>query len=207
MMAAMRRSNQPEAIREAAQRLFLAQGLRETSMDAIAAAAQVTKQTLYRYHSSKNELFVDALGGLVADQVSASITDVRSVAPVTQAELEARLLTIARRIVDRTLDPTYLALLRVVVAEAIQFPDLASHFRQAVIDRFTADLSDLLTRDEVAPLLATPSVETAVRLFIGPIVAYLLEALMHEPAAVKQRAQAELPILIKLFVRAVTNGS
>jgi TetR/AcrR family transcriptional repressor of mexJK operon len=201
----VRKSNKPDAIRQAAQALFLRQGLRETSMDAIAADAQVTKQTLYRYYGSKNELFVDALGGLVAEQVSASITQVYPTAPVSVAELETMLLAVARKIVDHVLAPGYLALLRVVISEAPQFPDLANHFRQAVINRFATELTALLSSDAVRPLLTVPSIQTAVRLFIGPIVAHLMEALMHQPAAVKRRARAELPALMKLLVVAVTS--
>jgi len=38
--------------------LFLQQGYSATSMDAVAAGASVTKQTVYRYYPSKEELFV-----------------------------------------------------------------------------------------------------------------------------------------------------
>ncbi|HET9138772.1 TetR/AcrR family transcriptional regulator [Actinophytocola sp.] len=199
----MRRTNKPEVIRQAAQHLFLRNGLRETSVDAIAAAARVTKQTVYRYYRGKNELFVDALGGLVAEQVSVSIADAQPDAPVSPAELETRLRTVAGRIVNEALEPTYLALLRVVITEAPQFPDLARHFREVVIERFTTDLTRLLTSQHVAPILTVPSVDTAVRLFIGPLVAYLMEALMHEPDAVKRRAHKELPALMTLLVRAI----
>jgi len=200
----VRHSKKPQEIREAAQSLFLAQGMRDTSMDAVAAAARVTKQTLYRYYRSKDELFVDALGGLVAEQVAASIADVRPTGPVDRDEFAALLLTLSRHIVDRVLEPSYLALLRVILAEARQFPDLAGHFRQAVIARFTTDLRGLLDSAPVAPLLAEPATDTTVRLFVGPVLAYLLEALMLDPEAVRGRAHAELPALTELFVRAVT---
>src|SRR5579864_56649 len=56
-------------IREAAARLFLDHGYQGTSMDDIAAAAGVSKQTIYTHFSSKEQLF----GELVlsnADRVS-----------------------------------------------------------------------------------------------------------------------------------------
>jgi AcrR family transcriptional regulator len=52
----------PRAVREqqmldAAVQMFSANGYHETSMDAIAAAAQISKPMLYLYHGSKEELF------------------------------------------------------------------------------------------------------------------------------------------------------
>ena len=52
----------PRAVREqqmldAAVQLFSANGYHETSMDAIAAAAQISKPMLYLYYGSKEELF------------------------------------------------------------------------------------------------------------------------------------------------------
>ena len=50
-----------QQIRAGAQRLFLKLGYERTSMDAIAAEARVSKQTLYRYYQTKDALFIDIL--------------------------------------------------------------------------------------------------------------------------------------------------
>ena len=52
----------PRAVREqqmldAAVKVFSQNGFRETSMDAIAAEAQISKPMLYLYYGSKEELF------------------------------------------------------------------------------------------------------------------------------------------------------
>ena len=52
-----------------AQRLFVESGFAGTSMDAIAAAAQVSKPTLYRYYQNKEALFADVLGDLTVRSV------------------------------------------------------------------------------------------------------------------------------------------
>jgi AcrR family transcriptional regulator len=49
------------AISQAALDLFLQQGYAATSMDAVAAQAGVTKQTVYRYYPSKDKLFAAAM--------------------------------------------------------------------------------------------------------------------------------------------------
>jgi len=53
-----------DAIHSAATTLFLRLGFEGTSMDAIAAEARVSKQTLYRYYQNKETLFVAVLSQL-----------------------------------------------------------------------------------------------------------------------------------------------
>jgi len=50
-------SDKQEQILSAARRLMLRQGLRATSMEAIAAEARVAKPTLYKYFPDKNAVF------------------------------------------------------------------------------------------------------------------------------------------------------
>src|SRR5438067_11941488 len=54
-----------DQIRAGAQRLFLERGFAGTSTDAIAATAGVSKQTLYAYYPSKEELLADVLRHLI----------------------------------------------------------------------------------------------------------------------------------------------
>ena len=49
-------------ITDAARALFLSQGFARTSMDAVTAEAGVSKQTLYAYFASKDELLIAVVG-------------------------------------------------------------------------------------------------------------------------------------------------
>ena len=49
-----------QAIQDAATRLFLASGFHAVSVDEIAAAAEVSKRTLFKYFPSKEDLVIDA---------------------------------------------------------------------------------------------------------------------------------------------------
>src|SRR6266581_146211 len=51
------------AIREAAAALFLEKGYQGTSMDDVAGAAQISKQTIYTHFANKEELFADLVLG------------------------------------------------------------------------------------------------------------------------------------------------
>ncbi|KQW85551.1 hypothetical protein ASC89_00225 [Devosia sp. Root413D1] len=56
-----------EQILSAARRLILRQGLRATSMEAIAAEARVAKPTLYKYFGDKNAVFEAIVAELIVE--------------------------------------------------------------------------------------------------------------------------------------------
>jgi TetR/AcrR family transcriptional repressor of mexJK operon len=201
---AMRSRAKDDAIQSAARKLFLSAGLRETSMDAIAADANVSKQTLYRYFGTKEQLFVEVLGSLAAEGLRTDIADLTPPSPLTRSELEETLLRIATRILGYVLDPTYLDLLRILIAEARNYPDLARRFRATVIERVAAALVGLLASPQLVGIVTIPRVEPVLRLFIAPLLSYELEGLLGDLTEVRKRAEAELPSVVSLFVRAIS---
>jgi AcrR family transcriptional regulator len=199
----MRRpSRKPAAIQAAAQRLFLQHGLQQTSMDAVAAQAGTTKQTVYRYFGSKERLFVAVLESLVFDRVFPGVVSTHAAEGWTTDELEDILLRVATEILDHVLDPTYIELVRILIAEAREFPELAEQYRTAAIEPIATALADLIGSS--MPGTGDPtSVQAALRLFIAPIITYELDAMLSDPATVHERARAELPALVKLVVIAI----
>ena len=203
----MRSSTKRDDIRKAAQRLFLRSGLQRTSMDAIAIEARVSKQTLYRYFGSKDELFVAVLTGLTTEPVKAQVEKVMPAAPLTIGELEEGLLALATGALDVLLNPTYLALLRIVIAESEGFPELAGMFRSTVIARGAGSITSFLTSEHVAPLVLIPEIAPALRLLVGPLLSYVLGALLGDPDEIRAIAQGELGSVIGLFVVAISTPS
>ncbi|WP_213816384.1 TetR/AcrR family transcriptional regulator [Glaciihabitans sp. dw_435] len=116
-----------EAILGAARGLFLAEGFERTSVDAIAALAQVSKRTVYDYFGDKRALLLSvveqALGTLmsVVDRAIADhLTEVQ--------DLEASLIAFARSISETAIGSAdYVALIRLVSNEAANLPELRAH--------------------------------------------------------------------------------
>ena len=125
------------AIRDAAARLFLEKGYQGTSMDEIAAAAQVSKQTIYTHFANKQELFADLVLGN-ADRVE-GFTAGLSVG----RDVEAGLVRIARDYVRYVSRPEVLRLRRLVIAEAARFPELARAYYERVPQRVVAAFARL----------------------------------------------------------------
>src|SRR5881227_2093140 len=85
------------AIHAAAQELFVQHGFEGTSMDAIAVAANVSKQTLYRYYQNKEALFIATLRQLVLGHTStATFAELRETPMESLPTLEHALVTWAQ---------------------------------------------------------------------------------------------------------------
>ncbi len=108
----------------AAAELFLLQGYAATSIEAIAGRAGVSKRTLYARFPDKGAIFPAVVRSLIQSWLSGFELTVEA-APT----LEAALTAAARRILDVALSPAALSLHRLVVAEAVNFPELATALR------------------------------------------------------------------------------
>ena len=108
------------AIVEAALQEFRASGFEATSMDRIAAAAGVSKRTVYNHFPSKDELFEQIL--LELWNCSAALN---AIAYQPARPLRAQLLELMGQKMLLLRDPYFLDLARVAIAEAIHTPQRA----------------------------------------------------------------------------------
>jgi TetR/AcrR family transcriptional regulator, mexJK operon transcriptional repressor len=195
-----------EQIRAAARRLFLEQGFAETSMDAVTAAAGVSKQTLYRYYESKSALFGDVLGQLIAEPPPMGGKRAKTESPRNLADLQRLLVVASRRYLARVMEPEQLALLRVVIAEGNRFPDLTESFRTTVPASGGVVIMSTLEGARSSGLLAEwVDLRTAARAFAGLLVLFILRdgLLVAEPKLPSEKQVAEV---VQIFVAGVGSG-
>jgi TetR/AcrR family transcriptional repressor of mexJK operon len=128
------------AVIEAATAAFLEHGYRGTSMDAVAAAAGVSKQTVYQHFGDKQRLFRELIAATVQSASDPVYDEVCRLAD--SGRLEDDLRDLARRLLRLVLQPTMLRLRRLVIAEARQFPDLGRVFYDLGPGRTIAALTD-----------------------------------------------------------------
>ncbi|BAI74813.1 transcriptional regulator (plasmid) [Azospirillum sp. B510] len=103
---------------------FLANGYSGTSIDAIARKAGVSKLTIYRRFSSKEGLFLSV--------ALRALTDSNHIPSVSADDrpVEEVLTNFATEILNGYIAPRNLAITRLVVGEAPQFPDIARKYHE-----------------------------------------------------------------------------
>ncbi|MGH3550239.1 MAG: TetR/AcrR family transcriptional regulator [Pseudonocardiaceae bacterium] len=116
------------AIERAALALFLRDGFARTSVDAVAAAAAVSKRTVYDYYGDKSRLFLDVLDRALAGNRArfAELLDRTLGGEVNDlTELEAALLSFGREFASATgQSQDRAAMIQLIVTEAPHFPAL-----------------------------------------------------------------------------------
>src|SRR3954463_5707121 len=128
------------AIVEAATAAFLEHGYRGTSMDAVAGAAGVSKQTVYQHFGDKQRLFRELIAATVQSARDPVHDEVRRL--TDSGRLDQDLRDLARRLLALVLQPRMLRLRRLVIAAARQFPDMGRYFYEFGPGRTTAALTD-----------------------------------------------------------------
>ena len=103
----------------------MTEGMERTSMDAIAQAAGVSKQTVYSHFRSKDELFRACITCKV-DEYGLAAASLPAGASIDQklAETGRRFLTLIR-------DPEVMKMFRLMIAEATAFPKVSNSFHES----------------------------------------------------------------------------
>lgn len=165
-----------EQIRSAAQRLFLQHGFVGTSTDAIMAEAGIaSKETLYRYYPNKEELFADVLRHLTLENPGNRWLTDRTLSAHNEQELRALLTSVAQELLALMLQPDYLAVMRLLMADLPRFPRLGELYRTTIPEQAMQRLLTLLTQARAEGFVRTDTdLEAVVRMFIGSLLTYAL---------------------------------
>ncbi len=166
-------------ITDAARALFLSQGFARTSMDAVTAEAGVSKQTLYAYFASKDELLI----AIVAEALHA-LGPPHSIPPVrTRNELRVTLIGFVGRLLDTLLREESIAILRLLVGEAVHVPELRHTFLEALPYQLLGRSTAVLAGAAANGVIVLDHPEISVRMLVGPLMSYVaFDGLMSNDA-------------------------
>jgi AcrR family transcriptional regulator len=188
-----------QAIMDAARDVILEQGFGASSVDAIARRAGVSKATLYAYFTSKAELF----GAMIERACRTNFA--RLFADDLDHDDVARGLTqIARDFAAVLLTPSSLAVNRVVMAEAVRFPELGRAYYEAGPALIIGAVTDYLMAANTAGKLSVPEPRLAAEQFYGMIRSdlYMRMILRIEGGAGTQSAEAAADGAVRTFLAA-----
>ena len=165
-----RAEDRPDEVLDAALRLFVRNGFAATKVEDIATDAGLSKGAVYRYFSSKEEIFES-----LVKRALAPIAERSSLIASTSGQDPALLLkAILTMIITKMAEPKTVALPRLVLMEASKFPALAEAYRRQVIDKGLGALETIIQRGIDDGSFRPVSPKQAVRNIMGPILANII---------------------------------
>jgi AcrR family transcriptional regulator len=184
-----------EQILQGALHIFLQEGYQGTSMDRVAAAAGVSKITIYKHFQDKEGVFTALIKQVTAhrfETVFGQLSFTEDPAVVLR-QLAHKLLT------TMATDEEYIAFLRLMVGESGRFPALAQLFVQALPQRVWALLSDYFAAH---PELHTQHPEATARIFMGTLMGYVMtQNILHGQAI----APMDQDLMVNCLVDTITS--
>jgi AcrR family transcriptional regulator len=193
-----------EQILQAARALFLERGFAGASTDALATTAGVSKETLYTYFPSKEVLLAAVLEHLIADFARQRLPVPMGAPKISSlTELRQSLLVTAGRILDSLMQPDYLALVRVIIAELPRFPQLGQLFRLTVAEQVLQNATSLLEHAQAQHLVRVVDREAAARMFVGPLLIYVLLDGLLTVGEARRPPPERIEAIVDLYLAAI----
>lgn len=193
-----------DAILAAAQEFFIRHGFGSTSMDAIAVAANVSKQTLYRYYQHKEALFIATMQHMVFEHTMMTLfAELRETPMQSLPQLEHALLTWAQVALENIMQPDYVALVRVLIAELPRFPSLGPLFFSVLPQEGSSVLRALLESAADHGVIKARDLDATIQLFVGPLLMYIIGALMRPNSSLQPLPSERVATLVQLFLHGV----
>lgn len=183
-----------------ARTMFISNGYANTSMEAVAAEAGVSKGTLYARYPSKPDLF----RAIVAERLEAWQTNsgaaaeelnALTIGDVGVAEYMIRLGNALLLQLDR---PDIAAFDRLVTAEADRFPELAEEFRQQGYLKEINRLSELLTVEGAKSGWPVADARSVAISYTSALIGWHRGAMARSPAELGR--EAFVARLVAIFV-------
>ena len=195
-------------ILEAALPVFLRNGYVGASMDEVASLAAVSKQTVYKHFTDKEQLFtsiiLDTTGQVdgLAKMITAALDD--------SDDLEKDLGELARRFLDAILHPDVLRLRRLIIAEADRFPDLGRAWYEQGFERSLKTMATAFERLAGRGLLRLDDPQLAAEHFAGLLLWIPVNKVMFSGGGGEHYTEADRERLseaaVTVFLRAYASS-
>jgi AcrR family transcriptional regulator len=161
-----RKEARPQELLDAALALFVQKGFAATRAEEVAAAAGVSKGTLYLYYPSKEEL----LKAVIAHYLSARIAEGAAQAAGFGGSPSALLRSILIDWWTGLYDSPAAGVFKLVITEVRNFPEIAEYYHREVVQRAHDLLGGILRRGIAQGEFRSVDVDHAVHSLVLPLV-------------------------------------
>lgn len=192
-----------DRVLDAAWRVFVRHGYARATMDEIAAAAGVSKRTVYDHFTSKERLF----GAIVRRRRDEMLSGI-AVGRLDERDPDAALTEFGTRHLGMAMSPAVLELYRVVVAEAPRLREPARIMFEAGLDRLLSLLAAYLGKLMKSGVLRADDPRRSAEGFIGLLAGMPTTlGLMRVPASRGRREiAAQVAFAVRTFLRGMRRG-
>ena len=161
-----RKAERPGEIIDAALELFVAKGFMGTRLDEVAKLAGVSKGTVYLYFDNKEALFKAVVETLVVPEIERTEQQIQAF-DGSASELISQLV---KQWWESVGESQLCGLPKLIIAEAGNFPELASFYVEHVIGRVRRVIAQLISRGIAAGEFKACDPAYAARLLLAPMV-------------------------------------
>lgn len=167
---ARRKEARPQELVAAALHLFVEKGYAATRLDDVAAAAGVSKGTVYLYFSNKEDLFKAVIRENVLPALAVGLEMVQKHEGDSASLFKALMLAWWERIGQTEAS----GLVKLMMAEAQNFPDIAQFYHDEVILPGNKLLETVLKRGIASGEFQVGNLEQATHVLIAPMLLLMM---------------------------------
>ncbi len=120
-------------------------------------------------------------------------------------QLEHTLLNWAQIVLEHTMRPAYVALLRVLIAEIPRFPSLGSLFFSALPQEGGSVVKALLESAAAHEVISAVDPDAAIHLFVGSLLMHIIGGFIRPEGAVQPPPPERVAALVRLFLHGVAS--
>lgn len=165
-----RKDARPQELLASALDLFVERGFAATRLEDVARRAGVSKGTLYLYYANKEELFK----AVVRDSIVTAIGDAEDTVAAYEGHSSELLRAILHGWWERVGGTKASGIVKLVMAEAHNFPDLAEFYREEVILRGSRVMASMLERGVARKEFRSIDIETSTQVLMAPMLQLML---------------------------------
>jgi AcrR family transcriptional regulator len=174
--------------------IFLQNGYEGTSMDRVAAAAGVSKITIYKHFQDKEGVFTALIEQVTSERFQTVFGPFDFEEPPAIA-----LRKLAKRLLDMlAIGDEYIAFLRLLIGESGRFPELAQLFIRALPQKVWQLLTHYFA---VHPEIHSQHPEATARIFVGALISHVMtQKLLHGQAIAPIDPETLIETLVQTIV-------
>jgi len=161
-----RKESRPQELLAAALDLFVERGFASTRLEDVAKRAGVSKGTLYLYFENKDELFKAVVRNTIVPVIGAAEGTIAS----DHGDSAALLRSVMLSWWDRIGATNASGIVKLMLAEANNFPELACFYQDEVINRGTKMISSLLVRAVERGEFRPMNVDVMTQVLVAPML-------------------------------------